>query len=149
MQTRLQRVTPRCGRSEIVKSATWEVRSQGQNSKELTGAHTSGGACGSIRNNAKNLILGLTWLKQEIERRTTGIQSGTITGAAWLSSARAVKCRVKSHVLCVDTCLLYTSDAADDMQCVDLGGRRIIKKKKKKYTKNKVQNIDMLYAQET
>ena len=29
-------------------------------------------------------------------------------------------------------CLLYTSDAADDMQCVDLGGRRIIKKKKKK-----------------
>eukprot|EP00825_Cyclidium_porcatum_P018338 TRINITY_DN20936_c0_g1_i1.p2 TRINITY_DN20936_c0_g1~~TRINITY_DN20936_c0_g1_i1.p2 ORF type:complete len:152 (-),score=45.69 TRINITY_DN20936_c0_g1_i1:35-490(-) len=30
-------------------------------------------------------------------------------------------------------CLLYTSDAADDMQCVDLGGRRIIKKKKKNY----------------
>ena len=27
------------------------------------------------------------------------------------------------------TCLLYTSDAADDMQCVDLGGRRIIKKR--------------------
>ncbi|CZR99635.1 hypothetical protein CDFC105_64481 [Clostridioides difficile] len=27
-------------------------------------------------------------------------------------------------------CLLYTSDAADDMQCVDLGGRRIVKKKK-------------------
>ena len=26
-------------------------------------------------------------------------------------------------------CLLYTSDAADDMQCVDLGGGRIIKKK--------------------
>ena len=25
-------------------------------------------------------------------------------------------------------CLLYTSDAADDMQCVDLGGGRIIKK---------------------
>eukprot|EP00831_Metopus_contortus_P014972 TRINITY_DN16215_c0_g1_i4.p2 TRINITY_DN16215_c0_g1~~TRINITY_DN16215_c0_g1_i4.p2 ORF type:complete len:114 (+),score=30.44 TRINITY_DN16215_c0_g1_i4:51-392(+) len=29
------------------------------------------------------------------------------------------------------TCLLYTSDAADDTPCVDLGGRRIIKKKKK------------------
>ena len=27
-------------------------------------------------------------------------------------------------------CLLYTSDAADDMQCVDLGGRRIIKKRR-------------------
>ena len=25
--------------------------------------------------------------------------------------------------------LLYTSDAADDLRCVDLGGRRIIKKK--------------------
>ena len=27
-------------------------------------------------------------------------------------------------------CLLYTSDAADDLICVDLGGRRIITKKK-------------------
>src|SRR5450756_1171922 len=30
------------------------------------------------------------------------------------------------------TCLLYTSDAADDLLCVDLGGRRLIKKKKQK-----------------
>ena len=30
----------------------------------------------------------------------------------------------------VKPCLLYTSDAADDLLCVDLGGRRIIKKKK-------------------
>ena len=30
-------------------------------------------------------------------------------------------------------CLLYTSDAADEEDSVDLGGRRIIKKKKKKY----------------
>src|SRR5680860_1853024 len=35
----------------------------------------------------------------------------------------------------VYTCLLYTSDAADDLLCVDLGGRRIIKKKKKKKQK--------------
>ena len=34
-----------------------------------------------------------------------------------------------------DLCLLYTSDAADDLLCVDLGGRRIIKKKTKKYAK--------------
>src|SRR5450756_3172396 len=32
-------------------------------------------------------------------------------------------------------CLLYTSDAADDLLCVDLGGRRIIKKKKNKQKK--------------
>ena len=30
----------------------------------------------------------------------------------------------------VSTCLLYTSDAADERSSVDLGGRRIIKKKK-------------------
>ena len=31
------------------------------------------------------------------------------------------------------TCLLYTSDAADERSSVDLGGRRIIKKKKKQH----------------
>ena len=30
----------------------------------------------------------------------------------------------------LDSCLLYTSDAADERSSVDLGGRRIIKKKK-------------------
>ena len=33
------------------------------------------------------------------------------------------------HGMCV-LCLLYTSDAADERSSVDLGGRRIIKKKK-------------------
>ena len=33
-------------------------------------------------------------------------------------------------------CLLYTSDAADDLPCVDLGGRSIIKKKKKHKTQH-------------
>ena len=33
------------------------------------------------------------------------------------------------HML--NDCLLYTSDAADERSSVDLGGRRIIKKKKK------------------
>ena len=31
----------------------------------------------------------------------------------------------------IRACLLYTSDAADERSSVDLGGRRIIKKKKK------------------
>ena len=35
-------------------------------------------------------------------------------------------------------CLLYTSDAADDLLCVDLGGRRIIKKKKTHDEHNKI-----------
>ena len=33
----------------------------------------------------------------------------------------------------IDICLLYTSDAADERSSVDLGGRRIIKKKTQAY----------------
>ena len=33
-------------------------------------------------------------------------------------------------------CLLYTSDAADERSSVDLGGRRIIKKKKRQHHKS-------------
>ena len=41
------------------------------------------------------------------------------------------------------TCLLYTSDAADEEDSVDLGGRRIIyKKKKKKHTRPRIQVKD-------
>ena len=38
-----------------------------------------------------------------------------------------------------EACLLYTSDAADELLCVDLGGRRIIKKKKKEKKKKRKQ----------
>ena len=38
------------------------------------------------------------------------------------------------------TCLLYTSDAADERSSVDLGGRRIIKNKNKKQKKKKMTN---------
>ena len=41
-----------------------------------------------------------------------------------------LKVRAKAY-----DCLLYTSDAADDLLCVDLGGRRVIKKKKYIYHK--------------
>ena len=34
------------------------------------------------------------------------------------------------------SCLLYTSDAADERSSVDLGGRRIIKKTKREKKKN-------------
>ena len=38
---------------------------------------------------------------------------------------------VDGHVHSRGVCLLYTSDAADELLCVDLGGRRITKKKNK------------------
>ena len=37
----------------------------------------------------------------------------------------------------LDRCLLYTSDAADERSSVDLGGRRIIKKKTKRAHRDK------------
>ena len=43
------------------------------------------------------------------------------------------------------TCLLYTSDAADDLLCVDLGGRRIIKKKNKR-VKDKIHDDKQIYC---
>ena len=40
--------------------------------------------------------------------------------------------KVQGHLDTTYDCLLYTSDAADERSSVDLGGRRIIKKKKQK-----------------
>ena len=61
--------------------------------------------------------------KTEINRALNGVyaklMSGDFYGDAYFTK----------FVFNSDVCLLYTSDAADDMQCVDLGGRRIIKKK--------------------
>ena len=45
---------PGC-RSTRDKCTAWGVCPQGCNSKELPGARTSGGVCGLIRRNAKNL----------------------------------------------------------------------------------------------
>src|SRR5450756_428345 len=49
---------------------------------------------------------------------STGATGASVTAAS--SHERNIPCM---------PCLLYTSDAADDLLCVDLGGRRIIKKK--------------------
>ena len=54
-----------------------------------------------------------------------------VTIVFWIFAAWAVA----SALLCItrtNACLLYTSDAADERSSVDLGGRRIIKTKKKK-----------------
>ena len=67
----------------------------------MTGAHTSGGACGLIRGYAKNLILDLTYAKASAgrtrKRERTVSNPEADTGAAWLSSARVVRCWVKSR----------------------------------------------------
>ena len=79
--------------SESIKHPTWGVRRQRWNSKELTGARTSGGTCGLIRWYARNLTR--AWIAEEGFRDNDALR-GLCEGAAWLSSARALRCSVKS-----------------------------------------------------
>ena len=50
------------------------------------------------------------------------------------ASVAGVEIRLIVRGIC---CLLYTSDAADERSSVDLGGRRIIKKKKQEKNKQR------------
>eukprot|EP00831_Metopus_contortus_P001338 TRINITY_DN10487_c0_g1_i6.p1 TRINITY_DN10487_c0_g1~~TRINITY_DN10487_c0_g1_i6.p1 ORF type:complete len:334 (+),score=71.02 TRINITY_DN10487_c0_g1_i6:3-1004(+) len=59
------------------------------------------------------------------------------------TEAKAQRRKAELNKLQRNACLLYTSDAADDTPCVDLGGRRIIKKKKKKHQNRGVVRRDM------
>ena len=52
-----------------------------------------------------------------------------------------IQSRSDPKVYVVQTCLLYTSDAADERSSVDLGGRRIITKKKKTKKKRKQRSL--------
>src|SRR5674536_326464 len=60
------------------------------------------------------------------------IRTVTMPGCVdgWLALHARLGRRPLAEVL-APACLLYTSDAADEEDSVDLGGRRIIKKKKK------------------
>src|SRR5664280_3742892 len=62
--------------------------------------------------------------------------SKTVTKDSWRMSSASILL-FRSLIAMLYICLLYTSDAADEEDSVDLGGRRIIKKKKKK-TKLKI-----------
>ena len=58
---------------------------------------------------------------------------GMMGGLPWMSAPEPKSARLTAwvNIASPSTCLLYTSDAADERSSVDLGGRRIIKKKKK------------------
>src|SRR5664280_3226871 len=69
-------------------------------------------------------------------KRFGGTLAGTLTvtgGCGGMGGAQPLSVTLNGGVCLivdVDACLLYTSDAADEEDSVDLGGRRIIKKKK-------------------
>ena len=52
----------------------------------------------------------------------------------WTAPAILFACLIFTLTAPLYICLLYTSDAADDLLCVDLGGRRIIKTQNTSYT---------------
>ena len=61
-----------------------------------------------------------------IEKRNF-VRAGVTSGLAWEQKLGANPYKLG---FVGGTCLLYTSDAADERSSVDLGGRRILKKKK-------------------
>ena len=82
-----------------------------------------------IRDLVRSRGLGDVYKRQPNDRHGARGVAGMVRGAAFEPLAgithRYRSCR---------TCLLYTSDAADERSSVDLGGRRIIKKKRRRKT---------------
>ena len=64
--------------------------------------------------------------KLELMKTANEIRKGAVTA---VHSAKSGHPGGSLSAADIYTCLLYTSDAADELQGVDLGGRRIIKKK--------------------
>ena len=64
-----------------------------------------------------------------IRDRQHRVQIGRAKDLGDLGRITEVRRRREQRVVHAKNCLLYTSDAADERSSVDLGGRRIIKKK--------------------
>src|SRR5678815_4188154 len=85
------------------------------------------------------MTVGPTWLRVDLHRPRDEQPAaliynldGSTNVNAFGSSTAVTKLSRDGEYVVLETCLLYTSDAADERSSVDLGGRRIIKKKKKK-----------------
>ena len=83
------------------------------------------------------IVAGFQGVSQDKEITTLGRGGSDTSAVALACYLKAGRCEIYTDVAGVYSadprlvdCLLYTSDAADDLLCVDIGGRRIIKKKK-------------------
>ena len=65
-----------------------------------------------------------------IRDRLGGLWHGASWNFVFWGGIHGVALAIDKFFIRLKLCLLYTSDAADDLLCVGLGGRRIIKKKK-------------------
>ena len=78
-----------------------------------------------IRDAQESRGLGDVYKRQSVNRMPCSATCFSKADSRCLKEARSLRNQMERT-----PCLLYTSDAADDLLCVDLGGRRIIKKKK-------------------
>ena len=112
-----------------------------------------------IRDLVRSRGLGDVYKRQDMPRvSSTKSLSGHSLGAAGVQEAIYALLMMRDDFICasaniesldpeadgmpivrerVDGCLLYTSDAADERSSVDLGGRRLIKKKEKQKKKER------------
>eukprot|EP00831_Metopus_contortus_P053476 TRINITY_DN44938_c0_g1_i1.p1 TRINITY_DN44938_c0_g1~~TRINITY_DN44938_c0_g1_i1.p1 ORF type:complete len:118 (+),score=20.26 TRINITY_DN44938_c0_g1_i1:386-739(+) len=77
----------------------------------------------------EELINKIQLYESQKEVSSSSFLSSILNSFSSLQSAESPSPQTEFQLL-FKHCLLYTSDAADDTPCVDLGGRRIIKKKK-------------------
>ena len=80
-----------------------------------------------IRDLVRSRGLGDVYKRQTVRRWSAPARCHRSDGSSMHRPAKRIE---RSAPAC--RCLLYTSDAADDLLCVDLGGRRITKKKKRR-----------------
>jgi len=115
-----------CEDSKRIKHPAWGIRSQGWNPKEVTGIWTSGGACGLMRQSARKLTS--SWHPVGMPSISCCLllsdKLSVGTGAAWLSSARAVRWRVNSLNERNPFSLLLITELKEKQPCDERGGRR-------------------------
>ena len=87
---------------------------------------------GKSKNIRDRVFQHLNETTSKTKRMIDGIHSidFLISGNELMASLLEVQ-EIKKFQPEINSCLLYTSDAADERSSVDLGGRRIIKKKKR------------------
>ena len=99
--------------------ASWVLLGAGDSAQKLS-------ARNQLRGMVQKIVSGAVNAEVTVELPGGTVVTAIVTNSSVDSLGLAVG---KPAAVLFKACLLYTSDAADDLLCVDLGGRRTIKKK--------------------
>ena len=86
-----------------------------------------------IRDLVRSRGLGDVYKRQDVAGLLLAVASARPCNHFFVVDRRCMYSASKMTMVTKRSCLLYTSDAADERSSVDLGGRRIIKKKNNSY----------------